>query len=100
VLSTRKGIRLFVNSFSPNRSRFRASRLYGELEPHGAVCDPERLASEGRAFIIDEDLGPVGNGHSRWEFLKNRYGVLTTSMIESEFRGVLSIPREELECSE
>lgn len=95
VLSTRKGGNLCVNTFSPRVEALRSGRLYKLFASHRAVIDPEKLEATGKAFIIDKDYCYKPSAQGRWSYLKERYGVSTSVMLENQFNGLLSIPRDE-----
>ncbi len=70
VLCTPGDRRLLINYFSPNRVRFRQSRLYSLLESR--VIDPERDARHGRALIIGSGGARDTSGTIQREYLNDR----------------------------
>ena len=95
VLSTRKGGKLCVNTFSHRVEALRGGRLYTLLASHRAVIDPATLEATGKAFLIDKDYCGKPSAQGLWSYLKARYGVSTSVMLENQFNGLLSIPRDE-----
>jgi len=94
VLGTEEGGKLFVNYFSKKRESFRRSHMYRMFAARNAVIDPELVAAQGGALMLASDfVGPRGN-RTQWEYLKERYGVLTSVSVDSQFDGIVSIPRE------
>ncbi|WP_437328862.1 hypothetical protein [Sorangium sp. So ce381] len=92
MLCTREGGQLFVNHHSPNLDRFRSSHVYSRVHEKGAVVDAEILARDGRALMLDTDFKNPRVGNSQWEYIRNKYGVLTSKAIESQFFGVAIVP--------
>jgi hypothetical protein len=93
VLGTRKGGNLFLNYFSARREAFRHSKLHSMFGARNAVVDPELEAIQGKAYMLGRDFNAPRDGKSQWSYLKKRYGVGTSVMVESQFSGLLSIPR-------
>lgn len=88
MLCTPAGGQLLVNHFSPNRERFRSSRLYSIVDQYGAVLDAEVLVRNRRALMIDTDFrGPRGQG-AQQTYLEEKYGLLVSVAQESQFHGV------------
>ncbi len=95
VLSTRKGGKLCVNTFSPRVEALRSGRLYTILASHRAVVDPATLEATGKAFLIGQDYRGKVSAEGRWSYLKSKYGVSTSVGLENQFNGLLYIPRDE-----
>lgn len=94
VVGSKTGARLLVNYFSPDRDRFRRSRLHAMFSAHGAVVDAEIEVERGEAFMLGDDFSGMRDGPSQWSYIRDRYGCGTSVMVDSQFAGVLSIPRE------
>ena len=92
MLCTREGGQLFVNHFSPNRERFRESRLYSILNLYGAVVDAEVLVKNGRALMLDTDFRGPREGGAQKSYLREKHGVLVSVAIESQYHGITFIP--------
>lgn len=92
VVGTERGGRLLVNSFSPRRELLRKGRLYRAFESRGAVIDAELLEQQGAAFLIAKDFVGPRTGSSQWQYLKDRYGILVSAMVESQFNGLATFP--------
>ncbi|AUX46897.1 uncharacterized protein SOCE26_084070 [Sorangium cellulosum] len=88
MLCTREGGRLFVNHHSPSRERFRSSYVYSTVNKKGAVVDAEILVKNGHALMLDVDFKNPRAGNGQWEYIKDKYGVLTSAAIESQFFGI------------
>ncbi len=79
VLCTPGHRRLLINYFSPNRVRFRQSRLYSLLKPR--VIDPECDERYGRAYIIGSGGARDASGTIQREYLNNR-GIMFAPAME------------------
>jgi hypothetical protein len=92
MLCMREGGQLFVNHFSPNRERFRRSRLHSVVNSAGAVVDAEVRVRNGQALMLDTDFrGPRGGG-AQQSYLREKHGLLVSVAMESQFHGVAVIP--------
>jgi hypothetical protein len=88
MLCTQEGGQLFVNHFSPNRDRFRNSRLCPAIAERGAAVDAEILTQDGRALMLDTDFsGPRGAG-TQQTYLRERHDILVSVMHENHWKGV------------
>ncbi len=92
ILSGENGGRLCVNNFSPKLQEFRRSKLYKMFGT--AVWDPLKLEASERALVIDGDVDRR-DSKALWRFIKDKYGVLTAKMIESQFSGLISVKIDE-----
>lgn len=92
VLSTGGNGFLCVNPVSPRREALRCSRLHQIFQAHRAVRDPEVEDRGGEALFIDS---PVRRDGQR-EFLKRKYKLGTSAMVDSRFSGLLVIDLENL----
>ncbi|WAM23475.1 hypothetical protein [Myxococcus sp. NMCA1] len=78
---------LFVNPFGGKASEFRNSEIHHLFENIGAVADPDTIKDPSVLFLglkVERS-----NQRAKWEYIKNTYGILTSRMIESSFRGVV-----------
>ncbi len=92
ILSSIEGGRLYLNYYSPNHLRFRTSYLYKKFAEKSAVVDPEIEVEKGNALMLANDFcGPRDGGH-QWEYLKQKYSLLTCEAIESQFNSLLVLP--------
>jgi hypothetical protein len=90
VLSAQSGQLLLANPIFERADAFRKSVLYRLCNGRNACCDPFALEQSGDAFII----GPNCNWkrpNPQWNYLKEKYGALTSKMMESSFNGVVSV---------
>jgi hypothetical protein len=90
ILSNLQTGYMCVNSFSPRRQALRSSRLYSVLNKGNAVRDPEIAESEGKAFMIAENIKRSSNG-GQWKYLKEKYGYGTSIMIDAQFNALISV---------
>lgn len=97
VLAREAGGRLVVNSFYSKPEQFRNSNLYKRFASVGAVVDPEEDAKVGKVLMLGRDFAGPRDGHTQWNYLREKYGVLTSVALDSQFNGVLSIARSLLE---
>src|SRR5262249_2430742 len=88
MLCTLEGGQLFVNHFSPNRERFRESRLYEVVNGRGAIVDAEVLTRKGQALMIGTDFGGPRGGGAQQAYLRDKCGVLVSIGIEKHFHGI------------
>jgi len=92
VLGTRMGGSLLVNYFGGRTAALRRSRLYRMFDGSNAVVDPELEVAEGKAYLLGRDFNARRDGKSQSSYLKERFGVGTSIMRESQFSGIVSIP--------
>lgn len=91
VIGTHEGLMLYVNSFSPNRDRFRRGRLYKTMQPR-AVEDPEEEERQGKALILGADFDAQRYEGSPLLYIKEKYGMLANATIDSHLHFVALIP--------
>jgi len=87
VLSTGGEGFLCVNPISPHVEAVRRSLLHQIFQKHGAIRDPKAEDEAGRALFVDAEIGPNGQR----EFLRQKYRLGTSEMIESRFSGLIHL---------
>ncbi len=87
VLAGIRGGKLCVNSFGRQLESFRNSQLYKLFEQ--SMWDPHLMEASKQAFMIDQDINRRAP-KAQWQFLKDKYGVWTSRMLESQFSGLIS----------
>jgi hypothetical protein len=91
VIGTREGGKLLVNLHSDNRDRFRCSRLHAMFDRYNAVIDAEIAEQSGKAFMLGRDFTEVRNGKSQRAYIRNRYSVGTSVMLDNHFSAYTTI---------
>lgn len=91
ILTNQRAGQLLVNCYSENRTRLRASYLYITMQNANAVVDPEELNAQGRCLLIPTNHVGGRGDKSKWQYLKQTYGVMTSVMHEASFHGIVSI---------
>ena len=94
ILASPDGLRLCANDVNPEAARFRGSRLYGIFRARG-LCDPWELERAGMAFIVDEDIDR-SDSKAAGVFLRQKYGVITSTATMSHFATVMRVYEDEL----
>lgn len=94
VGGTKRDAVLIVNYFSERRQELRSSRLHQMFARHKAVIDPELEEAAGSVFMLGRDFVGPRDGTKQWAYLRDRYGVATSVMQESQFSGLLLIPAD------
>lgn len=85
IFSTEAHGMLCVNALSPRADRFRETKLYAFF---GSPVDPA-LAPESTLVVAPEVDRTRHN--APWQYLKDRYGLMTSVMVEVEWRGLVSL---------
>ena len=85
VIGTQEGGNLLINMHSEQRARFRRSRLHAMFAKYNAVIDAEVAEQRGKAFMLGRDFVGPRNGKSQWAYIRDRYGVGTSVMIDNQF---------------
>lgn len=91
ILTNQTSGQLLVNCYSENKVRPRTSHFYTTLQHANAVVDPEELNAQGSCFLIPTNYVGGHSDKSKWQYLKQTYGVMTSVMHESLFRGIVPI---------
>jgi hypothetical protein len=92
MLFAQDGGQLFVNHFSPNRDRFRRSRLYEVVSGKGAVIDADVLRRDGKALMLDTDFGGPRGAGAQQTYLRVKHDILVNVVHESHWKGVAVVP--------
>lgn len=90
VIGTQEGAKLLVNMHSEQRARFRRSRLHAMFAKYNAVIDAEVAEQRGKAFMLGRDFVGPRNGKSQWAYIRDRYGVGTSVMINHQFNAQMT----------
>lgn len=88
VVGTQEGGNLLVNMHSEQRVRFRRSRLHAMFAKYNAVIDAEIAEQSGKAFMLGRDFVGPRNGKSQWAYIRDKYGVGTSVMKDSQFNAL------------
>jgi len=92
IISTRQEAKLCLNNFSTRYMALKNSVLYRKFQ--GGICDPERLESEGKAYIADCDLDR-SNKKAVLKYIQNKYNKKKLLDIEMKHHSVeLSLKRD------
>jgi hypothetical protein len=91
VVFTREGGQLLVNMYSEQRARFRSSCLHTIFSKYNAVIDAEVAEQRGEAFMLGCDFVGPRNGKSQWVYIRDRYGVGTSIMIDQQFNALATM---------
>ena len=70
IVSSQEELILCINTLSPRYSEFRQSPICRVLE--SGLCDPEELAQQGVAYIVDGDMNR-GNKEEVLAYLQNKH---------------------------
>lgn len=87
VLSTEDSGCMFVNALSTRAADFRSSKLYRILGKD-ARLDPSELPDG--VPVVDPDVDRT-RPLAQWHYLKERYGLMTSELVEVEWRGMASL---------
>jgi hypothetical protein len=85
------GAHLYDNGFSCQSGRLRASKLYQQLSPSGAVTDPIMLEREAKAVVADTDLDRRDES-SVLSYIRNKYGRPELQVFRPKKSGLLLKP--------
>ena len=91
ILANTTRCQLCANEFGNSYAELRNTHLWHMFRDAKAIFDPVELEQKGEAFAIKDSI-PRDDQKALWKYLRDRYGVMTSMMSQSEFRGELVVP--------
>ena len=92
IFSGREGSHLLVNEFGLNVALLREHALYRDAMASGSCTDPPTLRAADDAIAILEPASRL-SARTRWQYIRDCYGLFSSTAQDVEFTGRLQISR-------